>query len=31
MQKLLESRGHASLEKIYLDLIKGEAKAETTV
>jgi ABC-2 type transport system ATP-binding protein len=26
MQKLLESRGHASLEKIYLDLIKGESK-----
>jgi ABC-2 type transport system ATP-binding protein len=35
MQKLLESRGHESLEKIYLDLIKaGEqnsAKAEITV
>lgn len=31
MQTLLESRGHASLEKIYLDLIKGEegAKAQT--
>lgn len=24
MQKLIESRGHASLEKIYLDLIKAE-------
>jgi len=31
MQKLLESRGHASLEKIYLDLIKGESKAEATI
>lgn len=26
MQKLLESQGHKSLEKIYLDLIKGEPK-----
>jgi ABC-2 type transport system ATP-binding protein len=31
MQKLLESRGHASLEKIYLDLIKGESNAKATV
>jgi len=28
MQELLESGGHASLEKIYLDLIKGEGSTQ---
>jgi len=29
MQNLIESRGHASLEQIYLDLIKGENQPAT--
>jgi len=29
MQNLIESRGHASLEQIYLDLIKGENQPTT--
>jgi ABC-2 type transport system ATP-binding protein len=31
MHKLIESRGHESLEKIYLDLIKGDTKQAQAV